>query len=154
VLMLLLYSRMQQASKVRQYPSHGMAKRRPPSTPPAGWLRLLPSLLHPWVSRAAGGKELLCWFSLMQYVISPSWFVPSNACINPVIHSQHMQSHPFLILLFFVLLTDGYHPSVSWANLPPVTNIVASSTSQLLLWSRRSASVVILFRVTKVLQFF
>jgi hypothetical protein len=43
VLMLLLYSRMQQASKVRQYPSHGMAKRRPPSTPPAGRLRLFPS---------------------------------------------------------------------------------------------------------------
>nr|XP_051207617.1 uncharacterized protein LOC127323545 isoform X1 [Lolium perenne] len=51
-------------------PRHGMAKRRPPSTPPAGWLRLLPSLLHPWVSRAAGGKELLCWFHLMQYSTS------------------------------------------------------------------------------------
>ncbi|XP_071677060.1 uncharacterized protein [Lolium perenne] len=59
-----------QASSVRQNPSHGMAKRRPPSTPPAGWLRLLPSLLHPWVSRAAGGKELLCWFHLMQYSTS------------------------------------------------------------------------------------
>nr|XP_051194886.1 uncharacterized protein LOC127308157 [Lolium perenne] len=32
-----------QASNERRYPSHGMAKRRTPSTPPAGRLRLFPS---------------------------------------------------------------------------------------------------------------
>jgi hypothetical protein len=39
----------------------GVRERCTPSAPVAP---------HPSISRAAAGKELLCWFSLMQYVIS------------------------------------------------------------------------------------